>query len=103
VLSRGRWDCQAYAAQTDQFVLGTEGDRILWGYKGQRTADAVGDITRNDAQWLYTYVGGLTDEQIAAGLRASGGTESEIADFTSALRARLDRLKDVMASEPVRN
>ena len=70
-----------------------DGDRIVWGYKGQRTADAVGDISRSDVQWLYRYVGGLTDEQIAAGLRASGGTESEIADFTKALRARIDRLE----------
>ena len=92
VLSRGRWDCQAYAAQNDQFVLGTEGHRVLWGYKGQRTADAIMDITRDDVQWLYKYVGGLTDEQIAAGLRASGGTETEIAEFTRALRARIDRL-----------
>jgi hypothetical protein len=92
VLSRGRWDCRAYAAQTDQFVLGMDGARVLWGYKGQRTADAIMDITREDVQWLHQYVGGLTDEQIAAGLRASGGTETEIADFTRALRARLDKL-----------
>jgi hypothetical protein len=45
----------------------------------------------------------LSDEQIAAGLRASGGTESEIADFTSALRARLDRLKEITVSAPARN
>ena len=98
VLSRGRWDCQAYAAQTDQFVLGVDGDRVLWGYKGQRTADAVADISVGDAQWLYKYLGGLTDEQIAAGLRASGGTESEIAEFTSALRARLDQLQALIPS-----
>ena len=95
VLSRGRWDCDAYAAQTDQFVLGMDGGRVLWGYKGQRTADAVMGITREDVQWLYKYVGGLTDDQLAAGLRASGGTESEIADFTKALRTRLDKLREV--------
>jgi hypothetical protein len=95
VLTRGRWDCQAYAAQSDQFVLGTEGDRVLWGYKGQRTADAVADITRADVQWLYKYLGRITDEQLAAGLRASGGTETEIADFTRALRDRLDRLGEI--------
>ena len=103
VLSRGRWDCEAYAAQTDQFVIGTEGDRVLWGYKGQRTGDAVAEISRSDVQWLYAYLGGLGDEQIAAGLRASGASESEIADFTTALRARLDRLKAVTVSEPARN
>ena len=95
VLSRGRWDARAFAAQNDEFVLGTDGDTVLWGYKGQRTADAAIGITRSDVQWLYTYLGGLTDEQIAAGLRASGGTESEIAEFTSALRGRIDRLRQI--------
>jgi hypothetical protein len=95
VLSRGRWDCSAYAAQNEQFVLGTEGDEVLWGYKGQRTADAVTGISRSDVKWLYKYLGQLTDEQLAAGLRASGGTETEIADFTKALRGRIDRLRDL--------
>jgi hypothetical protein len=95
MLSRGRWDSAAYAAQNDQFVVGMDGDSVLWGYKGQRTADAIMHITRSDVQWLYKYVGGLSDDQLAAGLRASGGTESEIADFTIALRARLDRLRAV--------
>jgi len=95
VLSRGRWDCAAFAGQNDQFVLGVEGDIVQWGYKGQRTADAITDIRRSDVQWLYTYLGEIRDEQLAAGLRASGGTETEIADFTQALRVRLDRLRDV--------
>jgi hypothetical protein len=95
MLSRGRWNCSAYAAQNDQFVVGMDGDRVLWGYKGQRTADAVIDITRSDVRWIYKYLGGLTDDQLAAGLRASGGTESEIADFTAALRARLNRLRQI--------
>ena len=73
-------------------------DHVLWGYKGQRTADAVMGISRSDVHWLYKYLGRLTDDQLAAGLRASGGTETEIADFTTALRARLDRLKDVTVS-----
>ena len=84
-------------------MLGVDGDQVLWGYKGQRTADAVTDISRDDVQWLYKYLGKLTDDQLAAGLRASGGTESEIADFTKALRARLDRLREVTVSEPARS
>jgi hypothetical protein len=103
VLTRGRWDCPAFTAQTDQFILGIEGDRVLWGYKGQRTSDAVMDIRRSDVQWLYGYLERLTDDQLAAGLRASGGTETEIAGFTTALRARIDRLKEVTASEPARS
>ena len=103
VLVRGRWDCAAYAAQTDQLVTGVQGDRVLWGYKGQRTADAVMDISRSDVQWLYKYLGGLSDDQLAAGLRASGATESEIGDFTRAIRARLDRLKEITVSAPARS
>ena len=98
VLSRGRWDCSAYAAQNEQFILGTDGDAVLWGYKGQRTADAVANISRSDVRWLNNYAGTLSDEQLSAGLRASGATETEIADFTAALRARLERLKEVAES-----
>jgi hypothetical protein len=100
VLSRGRWDSGAYATQSEQFVLGMDGERVLWGYKGQRTADAVADISRSDVRWLCEHLEGLTDDQLAAGLRASGATESEIADFTSAIRARLDRLRNLVGGEP---
>jgi hypothetical protein len=61
------------------------------------------DISRGDVEWLYEYLGRLTDDQLAAGLRASGGTETEIAGFTTALRARIDRLKAVTAWEPARS
>jgi hypothetical protein len=98
VLSRGRWNAEAFASQNDQFILGTDGDRVLWGYKGQRTADAVQDISKHDVRWLYKYLGPVTDDQIAAALRASGATETEIADFTKALRARLDRLREIAGS-----
>jgi hypothetical protein len=102
VLSRGRWNAEAFASQNEQFVLGVDGEHVLWGYKGQRTADAVTDIRPSDVQWLYKYLGGISDEQLAAGARASGGNESEIADFTKALRVGLDRLREVSAA-PVRN
>jgi hypothetical protein len=97
ILSRGRWNCEAFAGQTDQFIVGTDGDKVLWGYKGQRTGDAVQNITKDDVRWLYRHIGDLTDEQIAAAIRAAGGTESDIAGFTSAIRQRIDRLKDVAA------
>ena len=98
VLSRGRWNAEAFASQNDEFVLGTNGDSVSWGYKGQRTADAVEGITKEDVRWLYQYIGPLTDAQLSAALRASGGNETEIADFTKALRGRLDRLREVASS-----
>jgi len=95
VLSRGRWNAQAYSSQNGEFITGTDGDKVLWGYKGQRTVDAVQNITKDDVRWLWKSLRRLTDDQVAAALRASGGTESDIADFTKAIRVRLDRLREV--------
>ena len=95
VLTRGRWDCQAFAGQSAEFIAGVDGETVLWGYKGQRTADAIAGISRSDVKWLYQHLRRITDEQLASGVRASGGTETEIADFTKALRARLDQLRAI--------
>jgi hypothetical protein len=40
----------------------------------------------------------LTIAQIAAAVEASGGTPEEVTCFSHALRARLDRLRDVGAN-----
>jgi hypothetical protein len=100
ILSRGRWNAEAFAAQNDQFILGIDGsgsEQVLWGYKGQRTEDAIRGITKADVRWLHDLLGGLTDVQLAAAVRASGGTESEIADFTKAILDRIQRLGDISA------
>ena len=97
VLSRGRWDPAAYSGQNEQFIQGVENEIVLWGYRGQRTADAVTGIRRSDVQWIYKYLGGLSDEQLAAGVRAAGGTETEIEAFTRAIRDRIDRLAAIAA------
>jgi hypothetical protein len=99
-LTRGRWDAEAYAAQNDHFVLGTDDENVRWGFKGQRTGDAATGITRQDVQWLHARLRGLSDDQLAAGLRASGGTESEIAAFTAAIRDRIARLGEIAAAAP---
>src|SRR5688572_8226875 len=57
VLSRGRWNCEAFAGQNEQLILGPDGDRVLWGYKGQRTVDATQDIRKSDVQWLHRFLG----------------------------------------------
>ena len=58
VLSRGRWNCEAFAGQNEQFITGSTATTCLWGYKGQRTADAMQDITKDDVRWLYARLGG---------------------------------------------
>jgi hypothetical protein len=95
VLNRGRWNAAAFAAQNDQLITGVNGDAVSWGYAGQRTADAVEHITTADVRWLHQYLGPISHEQIAAALRASGGTDQEVAGFTDAIRARIDHLGQI--------
>ena len=96
VIQRGRWDAEAFAAQNDQLITGVtdgpNGQIVSWGYAGQRTADAADNITTADVRWLHQYLGAISDEQIAAALRASGGTDQAVAGFTRAIRARIDLL-----------
>ena len=92
ILQRGRWNAEAFAAQTEQLITGVKDGVVSWGYAGQRTADAVDNITTADVRWLHQYLGAISNEQIAAALRASGGTDQEVADFTTAIRARIDLL-----------
>jgi hypothetical protein len=98
VLQRGRWDPEAFAAQNDQFVTGVDGDVVLWGYQGQRTADMVQNITRDDVRWFDRLAGRLTDDQLRGALRASGATAGEVEQFTAALRDRLEKLGHIAAS-----
>jgi hypothetical protein len=92
VVRRGRWDCHGFAAETSAFVLGVDGDYVRFGYSGQRTADIADGIRLADVRWLLRALGGLTVEQIAAAVSASGGTPEEVEVFSRALRARLDAL-----------
>jgi len=92
IVTRGRWDPAAYAAQTPQFVTAVEEGVVKFGYGGQRTEDLASGITPDDVRWLCRYLGQLTDAQLDAALRASGATDEERAQFRPALRDRIDQL-----------
>jgi hypothetical protein len=93
IVSRGRWDCEGFLAESEHFVQGVTDDFVTFGYTGQRTTDIANGIRVSDVQWLMSAsLGRLSDTQIAAAIIASGGTPEEVACFTRALRMRLDRL-----------
>jgi hypothetical protein len=50
-------------------------------------------------RWLYRYLARVTDEQLRAGLRASGATTEEIECFTRAIRERINQLRRVCESD----
>jgi hypothetical protein len=98
VLTRGRWDCDGFAAQTPQFVTGVVDGFVQFGYTGQRTGDARANIRVEDVAWLCRRLGRVTDRQLRDALDASGATAAESASFAASLRSRIDQLISVSAS-----
>jgi len=94
-LSREKWDCRGFSSQNKDFVKGVKGDLALFGYSGQHTDTFKNDIRVSDVRWLLQYLGRITDDQIRAGLQASGATSDEVECFTVALRDRINQLKNV--------
>lgn len=93
-LSREKWDCDGFTSQTRKFVSGVEGGMVRFGYDGKREQDIRDGIRVSDVQWLLGFIGRITDEQIRAGLGASGATSEEMNCFTSAIRDRINQLKN---------
>lgn len=98
VVTRGRWDAKGFAAQTPQFVTGVANGFVQFGFTGQRTGDARGNILVEDVRWLCLYLGRITDDQLRAALKASGATPEETESFTASLRARITQLQAVSAA-----
>lgn len=93
VVTRGRWDPEAFASQTPQFVTGVRDGFVQFGYSGQRTGDARDGIRVADVRWLCRYLGRITDDQLRAALTVSGATREETNSFTSSLRSRIEQLR----------
>jgi hypothetical protein len=91
---RGKWDCKGFAEQTRDFVKGIKGDYFVFGYSGQHTKDFSQDIRISDMRWLIQYLGQITDEQLRAGLQASGAAPEEVACFTRSIRERINQIKN---------
>jgi hypothetical protein len=95
VLKRGRWDPEAFAAQTPSFITGVADGRVQFGYQGQRTADLIDNITIDDVRWFDRRAQAITDEHLRAMLVASGATTDETERFTQSLRERLSQIHNV--------
>jgi hypothetical protein len=95
VFSREKWDCEGFAKQNREFITSARNGYVEFGYKGQRTADITSNIRTGDVKWLVQYLGRISDDQLRAGLIASGADAKEVGCFTSAIRERLDQLKRI--------
>ncbi len=90
---RDKWDPAGYRAQTKNFARITTDGAIHWNYLGKHNPDIVSGISVADVRWLMTYLSRVSDEELRAGLRASGATETEIGAYTRAIRERIAQLQ----------
>src|SRR5918994_697293 len=98
VVTRGRWDPAGFAAQTPEFVTGSDGAAVRFGYVGQRTGDVAAGISIDDVRWLCRYLGRITESQLCDALTASGATPEDTGQFSAAIRERINQLIRVAES-----
>jgi hypothetical protein len=94
-ISREKWDCKGFQSQTKDFIKGVKGDVVEFGYSGQHSSDFKTDIRISDLKWLLQYLGRINDDQLRAGLQASGATPEEVECFTQSLRDRINQMKRI--------
>lgn len=87
------WNCRDYTRQTGEFVKGMRNGEVEFGYEGHMRQGFQTGIHPSDIAWLMKYLGQITDQQLRAGLRASGATAEEEGCFAKAIRARIEELR----------
>ena len=95
VLSREKWDSYGYAGQTRKLVKSDREGELIWGYSGKHKRDLTQGIRIDDVSWIVRYLSRFTDEQIRAGLVASGARPDQVERFAGALRGRIQELEQV--------
>ncbi len=100
-MERDKWDCAAFLHESPKFVRGVDDGQVKFGFKGLHTKNLATGIRVSDVRWLMQYLGRVTDEQLRAGLLASGATPDEASCYTKALRMRIGELERVGAGRLV--
>jgi hypothetical protein len=92
---RTRWDAAAYAHQSAEFVRGVKDGRVVWGFQGKHGADVTTGITVDDVRWLLPYLTAISEEQLQAGLKASGASPVDARKFSAAIQQRIAQLQQI--------
>jgi hypothetical protein len=93
---RDRWDWLGYAAQTASFVRTSSNGDVAWGFKGKHGRDITGGVGLDDIRWLLPYLTPITDEEIEAGLAASGAPAAVAREYTRLIRSRIVQLERIV-------
>ncbi len=102
VAKRSKWDCKGYTRENKEFLKGTDGNTVRFGYEGKLTDDVAHGITVDNVRWLMQYLGKISDEQLRAALQASGADSQEIGCYVAAIRERIEMLRGVAGSDASR-
>jgi hypothetical protein len=93
---RDRWDWLGYGAQTGSFVrLASNGD-VVWGFKGKHGQDITDGVGLDDIRWILPYLSEISDEELKAGLAASGASARVSDEFTRLIRERIVQLQRIV-------
>ena len=93
--SRDKWNADGYSGQTSDFARTADGETIRWGYRGKHGKDVTTGISVQDVRWLLTYLSAVSDDDLRAGLRASGATPPQVDSYTRSIRERISQLERV--------
>lgn len=97
--ARDKWNPDGYRQQTKSFARSGQDGRIEWGYRGKHDQDITSGISVEDVRWLLTYLSPVTDDELRAGLRASGATQAEIEVYTRSIRDRIVGLQKLTVTD----
>jgi hypothetical protein len=89
------FDCAGFTRQSREFMQGVRNGMVAFGYRGQHTKDFDSGVRASDVVWLMQWLGRVSDDQLRAGLQASGANENETACLSAALRDRIEQLRTV--------
>jgi hypothetical protein len=85
-------DPDAYAAQA--FIEGVRNGQVVFHYKG-KDPKALEGVTVENARWMGSLLGRLSDKQLADAFRAGGFTDAEIITYVKAMRGRINQLQNL--------
>jgi hypothetical protein len=92
---RDRWNWRGYSAQSAHFATVQRDGSIQWGFRGKHDADIKAGVSVEDVRWLVPYLSRITDEELNAGLAASGALAPVAQQFTKAIRERVQELQRI--------
>jgi hypothetical protein len=95
---RDRWDWNGYRAQTARFVRMAPDGTLEWGFNGKHGRDITAGVGLGEVRWLVPHLSHITDEELQAGLTASGASAAVAREYTRLIRERIVQLQRVAQS-----